>query len=208
MKTQDFSRRLRNLADALSPGNDAAFARSLGLTPQTFHSYAKGRGSVPGGILLRKIAEKTGCSATWLLTGVGEMLPPKVQRSDNGSLFLPVLACASAASPNGVCMVAEGAEHYSARVAIPPDAHLIKVHGDSMFPVAENGQFVIVTDEEAKSGDLAVVETKDSEIVFKRISIQEDSVICISINRQREYEPIVKKRSEIRRMRKVWGVKF
>jgi len=63
------------LGNALDPGNDAAFARRIGILPQTLHSYTKGRQSTPGGELLRKIVAATACSGHWLLTGEGEMFP-------------------------------------------------------------------------------------------------------------------------------------
>lgn len=160
--------------------------------------------AIPWADLLAAIASATVCDAMWLLTGKGEMkpCPPGPKR------VLPILACASAAEANGVCMVSEGAERYGESEEIPDDAHLVRVHGDSMSPLALDGQFVIVTEAEATSGDLAVIETKDGEIIFKRIQIEGEKIYCQSLNQAVSYPLIVKRVTEVRKKRKVWGVKF
>ena len=77
-----------------------------------------------------------------------------------------------------------------------------------MATTALNGQFAQCTHEKPRSGDLAVIETQDDELLFKRIYITNGSVLCISLNHDPRYRPITIKRNNIRRMRKVWGVKF
>lgn len=61
------STRIKEYIDKEFDGNDSALAKKLDMLPQTLYQYTKGK-SIPGGILLTKLAE-LGCNINWLLLG-------------------------------------------------------------------------------------------------------------------------------------------
>jgi hypothetical protein len=92
---------------------------------------------------------------------------------------------------------------------VPPPDQLVafRVEGDSMEPVARDGQVVLaLRDVQPKDGDLAHVELEDGTVTFKRIYIRRDRWLLLPVNPA--YNPTDVPASEIRRAMKVWGVKF
>ena len=78
-----------------------------------------------------------------------------------------------------------------------------------MVPVALPGQYVLCTKDEPASGDLAVIElAEDDEIYFKRVYYRGNQVEMVSVNPDPKYPPKLASRKSVRRMHKVWGVKF
>jgi phage repressor protein C with HTH and peptisase S24 domain len=155
---------------------------------------------VPGADMLAKIAEAVGCSSRWLLTGEGDMFEAEAE-----SQGIPVLGTASAAGKYRIAYaVREGEE----RVRLPGRLHLIVVTGDSMAPLAVNGQHVLCTDEIPQHGDLAVIEMEDGELLFKRVQFDGNRVHLVSVNPDPQYSLITIKKGAWRSIRKVWGVKF
>jgi SOS-response transcriptional repressor LexA len=51
-----------------------------------------------------------------------------------------------------------------------------------------------------------VVEFKDESHTFKRVYFHADTAVLVPVNPA--YEPELKRRTRIRRMMRVWGVKF
>jgi len=208
-----------------------AFARKLGMTLMQYDYYER-RAALPLESLPR-VMELTRVHPKWLYSGAGEpFLPKNVQfaegrkaldfindliereaghgksagREDEESRYLPVLATASAA---GQDRVAFSAEHPPGREKLPGDLHLIRVEGDSMVPVALPGQYVLCTKDEPAAGDLAVVELwENDEIYFKRVYYRGNQVEMVSVNPDPKYPPKLAPRKAVRRMHKVWGVKF
>ena len=228
------SERLRWVRENIFGGRSkTAFARKLGMTLMQYDYYER-RAALPLESLPR-VMELTRVHPKWLYTGAGEpFLPPGVEfpegrkaidlvnelierrsraaenragaREEEQGRFLPVLATASAA---GHDRVAYSVEHAAGREKLPGDLHLIRVEGDSMVPVALPGQFVLCTKEEPASGDLAVVEVaEDDEIYFKRVYYRGNQVEMVSVNPDPKYPPKLAPRKSVRRMHKVWGVKF
>ena len=213
-----------------------AFARKLGMTLMQYDYYER-RASLPLESLPR-VMELTRVHPKWLYTGAGEpFLPAGVEfpegrkaidlinelvereagrealrgkwaaaRGKRQGRFLPVLATASAA---GHDRVAFSVEHATGREKLPGDLHLIRVEGDSMVPVALPGQYVLCTKDEPANGDLAVIEVaEDDEIYFKRVYYRGNQVEMVSVNPDPKYPPKLAPRRSVRRMHKVWGVKF
>jgi SOS-response transcriptional repressor LexA len=201
------------------------------------YDYYERRAALPLESLPR-VMELTRVHPKWLYTGAGEpFLPAGVQFPEGGkaidlindliereagrdtlrgksaaaraeaeSRFLPVLATASAA---GHERIAFSVEHASGRERLPGDLHLIRVEGDSMVPVALPGQYVLCTKDEPAAGDLAVVELwENDEIYFKRVYYRGNQVEMVSVNPDPKYPPKLAPRKAVRRMHKVWGVKF
>jgi len=213
-----------------------AFARKLGMTLMQYDYYER-RAALPLESLPR-VMELTRVHPKWLYTGAGEsFLPAGVQFPEGGKAidlindliereagrdtlrgksaaaraeaegrFLPVLATASAAGHDRVAFTVE---HASGREKLPGDLHLIRVEGDSMVPVALPGQYVLCTKDEPASGDLAVIEVaEDDEIYFKRVYYRGNQVEMVSVNPDPKYPPRLAPRKTVRRLHKVWGVKF
>jgi hypothetical protein len=92
---------------------------------------------------------------------------------------------------------------------VPPADQLVafRVEGDSMEPLARDGQVVLaLRDVQPQDGDLAHVELLDGTVTFKRIYIRRDRWLLVPINPG--YDPHDVPATEIRRAMKVWGVKF
>jgi phage repressor protein C with HTH and peptisase S24 domain len=211
-----------------------AFARKLGMTLMQYDYYER-RASLPLESLPR-VMELTRVHPKWLYSGQGEpFLPEGVDfpegrkaidlindliereagrdirgkpgaREEERARYLPVLATASAA---GHERVAFSIEHGAGREKLPNDLHLIRVEGDSMVPVALPGQYVLCTKDEPANGDLAVVElSDDEELYFKRVYYRGNQVEMVSVNPDPKYPPKLSPRKAVRRIHKVWGVKF
>jgi phage repressor protein C with HTH and peptisase S24 domain len=213
-----------------------AFAKALGLKLTTYDYYER-IAALPVD-LLGRVMELTRVHPKWLYTGAGEpFLPADLrlpeglkaidlinaliereagrealrghadrvsEKEDRG--YLPVLATASAA---GHDRIAYAPEQGQGREKLPRDLHLIRVEGDSMIPVALPGQYVLCTKDKPGSGDLAVVEIQEEdELYFKRVYERGNHVEMISVNPDPKYPPKIVSRRAIRRMHKVWGVKF
>ena len=209
-----------------------AFARKLGMTLMQYDYYER-RASLPLESLPR-VMELTRVHPKWLYSGAGEPFLPEgvefpegrkaidlinelIEReaghdalrgksAEERTRFLPVLATASAA---GHERVAFSVEHAAGREKLPGDLHLIRVEGDSMVPVALPGQYVLCTKDEPASGDLAVIElAEDEELYFKRVYYRGNQVEMVSVNPDPKYPPKLAARKSVRRIHKVWGVKF
>jgi SOS-response transcriptional repressor LexA len=217
------------------PRSKTAFGRKLGMTLMQYDYYER-RAPLPLESLPR-VMELTRVHPKWLYNGEGEpFLPESVQfpegrkaidlindlvereaghdaphgkseaRAQSHERFLPVLATASAA---GHDRIAYNSEHAPGREKLPGDLHLIRVEGDSMVPVALPGQFVLCTKDEPASGDLAVIEiAEDDELYFKRVYYRGNQLEMVSVNPDPKYPPKLALRKSVRRIHKVWGVKF
>jgi phage repressor protein C with HTH and peptisase S24 domain len=186
----------------------------------------------PGPKIISRIVLATSVNPRWLLWGIGEPFAPggqddagnvnapnvirelyedterrgPISVADVGRVFLPIRGRASAA---GVRRIAYTDHGDLGRDRLPADLHEIQVIGDSMSPLALEGQFLLVTNAAPKSGDIAVVERIDmEELLFKRVQIEPPSVLCVSVNPDPHYPVLTIPLKLIRRMRKVWGVKF
>jgi len=191
-----FATRLAQVAEKFP--SRKALADAVGVSPSQITDWINERNR-PTEKSIERIAKTIGVTPGWLL---GEET-----RADARPAGIPIRACASAADFLGVCHVAEDWTPYDTEhIRLPKGLHAVRVHGDSMIPVALDGQYALVAETAAESGDLAVIECKDGRIMMKRISITDHIVSCASLNPDPHYKPIILKRSEIRRMRKIVGV--
>lgn len=94
---------------------------------------------------------------------------------------------------------------YRQSIALPEGAHLVRVCGDSMVPIALDGQAVWVVDAKPGDGDLAVIEPRDGPMLFKRVYRRDHGWECVSANPAPEFKPVSLRDAEVRRIRKVVG---
>jgi len=172
------------------------FAEQCGLTLSTINGLLN-QPRVPKDATLAALARGAKRSKAWFL---GEEEPA-------GRLTLPVLAVASA-SNGTVQALAEDDAAYVRSFRLPPNVHIVDVVGDSMIPVACHGQSLFVVPEPPGDGDLAVIETDDGEVLYKRVALAGKAVHCHSVNPDPRYRTIVLKRRTIRRMYRVVGAWF
>lgn len=102
-------------------------------------------------------------------------------------------------------IVREDHDAYRTSIKLPDGAHLVRIFGDSMVPVALDGQAVWVIEAKPVDGDLAVIEPREGPMLFKRVYRRDHGWECVSSNAAPEFKPIPLKDSEIRRIRKVVG---
>jgi len=190
-----FLARIEKLIAERFRGNASALERASGLTPNIISRW-RSEGSMPGADFLARIVKGTGCDARWLLTGQGEAFPEQ-----------PALASIKTFITGGGMnwQVSDELEAYD--TTVPGDLIAFEVRGDSMQPLALDGQVVLaLRDVRPTDGDLAVIEMKDGTHSFKRIHIHGEQWILVAINPT--HEPHVCGERAIQRAMKVWGVKF
>jgi len=76
-------------------------------------------------------------------------------------------------------------------VTIPGDAIAVEVVGDSMEPVALDGQVALFVAQAPSHGDLAYVELRDGRSFFKRAWIYEREWVLVSVSPRPGEEPVV-----------------
>ncbi len=93
--------------------------------------------------------------------------------------------------------------------ALPPNAVLIEVRGDSMRPLVWPGQCVLAVpaDGPPAAGSLVVAELTDGRQVFKR-GWGGERVTLESLRTDQPEEPLVLRRRDIRRVWRIVGVLF
>jgi len=96
----------------------------------------------------------------------------------------------------------------SGEIEMPPDLHGVEISGDSMIPVALEGQHVLCTRQPLRDGDLAVIEATEEQILFKRIHWEGNLLACDSVSPAPGFPSRRLKRGEIRHMYRVCGVMF
>ena len=192
-KPASFSSRLRILAK--HAGTMAALSRASGVKDNTLRMILK-RGNAPDGNICAALIRGTGCDARWLLTGEGKAFPERA----------PLATIKTLITGGGMdWQVSEDLKPYD--TTVPGDLIAFEVRGDSMQPLALDGQVVLaLRDVRPADGDLAVIELKDGTHSFKRIHIHDEQWILMPVNPT--HEPQVCRQREIRRAMKVWGVKF
>ena len=214
--------RLRHLRELIyGPRGQSSFARAIGISPSRYHNYESALNEPPLD-LLKKIASVAGCSIAWLVSGEGEpflvsglrqgavraVSEPTVEYEARPRQGIPIIAWASAADPESrIPMTKTGGV---GEIPVPKDLHAVRVIGDSMSPLALNGQYLLCTNDPPSDGDVAVVEViGQAGPLFKRVRIEGDTIYLLSVNPDPRHQTVrTLRRSEIRRIRRVWSVKL
>jgi len=184
-------------------------AADLDINFQNVQRYLSGR--YPGTLFLMRLASVYGVNINWLLTGegspYGEPVMTKISALDN-PMVLPMLGYVSADPYTS--LVREPQNEYET-IEIRPKLGTLRVDGNSMSPVAWEGQHLLVhLEEPPKNGNLAVVRTKDERVYFKRYFYDDrlQIVSLLSVNPTEPLDPVHLERHDIAHSYRVVGVLY
>ena len=133
-----------------------------------------------------------------ILAGIlGVSVGTLIGGEDIGSTVLvPVLGYVKAGIPMEAVEDILDYEEISAEMASRGEYFGLKIKGDSMFPLFQAGDTVIVRRQpDAESGEIAVVLVNGNEATVKKIIKKDTSILLVSENSA--YEPMVFSKSEI-----------
>jgi len=194
-------RRIRQDAGMTQSG----FAEALGGCSQGLISAIEVGSSAPSALFLSAL-EHLNYSASWLLTGQGSMKSTKSTSSTSDPSefaardrpasvrYLPILGRVPAGK-HGVSPVyeeSEGTFPFPAGVLDDPEAFCLRVEGDSMAGVVENGDLVVVSPSRRarfKDNDLVVVRIEPEATLVKRVMHSDGCLVLLSSNPS--YPPII-----------------
>ena len=215
--------RLLSLIDHYSGGNKSEFARMIGVSPQAVNTWIT-RNTFDIDIIYAKCLN---VSPDWLLTGTGNMLksdldkpieahkssaePPKSSNKRRGIPLIPIDAVAGFPSADNDGVYMEDCEHYSIPEFEAKGANfLIRVSGDSMHPLYENGDIIACRKISDilffQWGGIYVLDTSQGALV-KRVEEAKDdkeSILCISENPR--FKPFRLPKSDIRSLSTIVGL--
>lgn len=205
----------------------AAFERSIGMSNASFGKSLKNRGAIGSDKIENILSVYTDLSSEWLLTGTGNMLksdfdkpieahkssaePPKSSNKRRGIPLIPIDAVAGFPSADNDGVYMEDCEHYSIPEFETKGANfLIRVSGDSMHPLYENGDIIACRKISDilffQWGGIYVLDTSQGALV-KRVEEAEDdkeSILCISENPR--FKPFRLPKSDIRSLSTIVGL--
>ncbi len=185
--------------------DQATLAEKAGVVARTLQRWEKGE-QVPDGVSITRLAKATGVSASWLLTGEGDVFPvaprpenmfhlPGASRRQNRTVDLPLVSSV----PAGKVATMFHPDHTDDYVTVDdvkdPQAFALRVKGNSMATRIEDGDVVIVSpQQEARSGDICVVRV-NGEDTLKKVKFEGNYIHLIPFNP--EFEPVTVKKREV-----------
>lgn len=205
----------------------AAFERSIGMSNASFGKSLKNRGAIGSDKIENILSVYTDLSSEWLLTGKGDMLKSdneklieayktfggsaKSSNKQKGIPLIPIDAVAGFPSDDNDGVYMEDCEHYSIPEFEAKGANfLIRVSGDSMHPLYENGDIIACRKISDilffQWGGIYVLDTSQGALV-KRVEEAEDdkeSILCISENPR--FKPFRLPKSDIRSLSTIVGL--
>ena len=168
----------------------------IGVSESAMSLYETGKRS-PDYATVVKLAELFGVSTDYLLgrdsgyEGSGAPAPTRP-----GSKWIPVLGRVAAGVPIEAVEDILDYEEISAQMAEAGDYFALQIKGDSMEPRMKNGDVVIVRrQDDADSGDTAVVLINGDEATVKRIKKGPEGLMLIANNPA--YEPMFYSAAEV-----------
>ena len=195
-KVKELAERIRVLAAAL--GGQNVLANLMGWSQSHTSQYCTGH-RTPGWETLDEIPKKTGCNPCYLM---GECATP-FAGSCEGKEAVAIDTYVTGGGSHW--MLSDQLEPY--RTEIPHNLTAYEVRGDSMEPLARDGQIIIaMSGIRATDGDLALIEFHDGGHTFKRIYRQGTQILLTPVNPN--HKPEIRRVSEMRYAWKVWGIKF
>lgn len=157
--------------------NQAAFAKHLCTSQAAISRYERGD-RTPDSEVLSKLNSVMGVNLNWLLTGEGKMYnePEFLELKHNEFLHLPVVAHIAAGLPMEVIEdePLEWIDVPSTVLSLPPPYIVFKVDGDSMEPLIQEGDYVIMSRDwrgEELHGKICGFRTDDG-ITLKKLMLQ------------------------------------
>lgn len=192
---REIAGRIRRIM-AMENLSQADFARTIGIDPSNLSKSLTGRNPITS-TLLNRIAVETGVSKQWLASGTGSMNPePKPE----GAPVYDIDITAGAVALSRM-FTREEIIGFINLPEVPRDCPVVRVSGDSMSPVIQNGAMVAIRRVESAStifwGQIYVVVLDDYRMVkYLRKSPDPSKVILHSANP--DYDDIEVDRTEIR----------
>lgn len=189
--------------------NDAAFAKYLGVKPQTLHSW-RDRNTFDIQLLYAKCED---INANWLLTGKGSITnkAESVGKPADGKEGVPLIPYSAAAGTMGgdiQCLEYE-CEHYVIPIFKEAD-FLISVRGNSMYPKYNSGDIVACKTLQNWSffqfGKVYVIYTEQGVLVKRIYEDENNDLIKIVSENEEKYKPFSIPKSEIKGLSLVLGV--
>ena len=153
----------------------AAVASSLGIDRSTYAKYESGQ-SEPNFEMLNKISALFGTTLDLLITGTSAP-------SSTGGKWIPVLGDVAAGIPIEAVEDIVDYEEIDAALAAAGDFFGLRIKGSSMEPRIREGDVVIVRkQDDADTGDTAVVMVNGDSATVKRIKKESDGSLWLLPN--------------------------
>lgn len=153
----------------------AAVASSLGIDRSTYAKYESGQ-SEPNFEMLNKISALFGTTLDLLITGTSAP-------SSTGGKWIPVLGDVAAGIPIEAVEDIVDYEEIDAALAATGDFFGLRIKGSSMEPRIREGDVVIVRkQDDADTGDTAVVMVNGDSATVKRIKKEPDGSLVLIPN--------------------------
>ena len=182
--------------------DQSTLSEKVGIVTRTLQRWEKGE-QVPDGLAITRIAKATGVHPTWLLTGEGEMYPPRPgnvfplpsSRGKSRLVELPLVAAVPAGKVNTIFHPDYVDDYVAVDDVKDPQAFALRVKGSSMAPRIEDGDTVIVSPQaEARSGDICVVRV-NGEDTLKKVKFEGNYIHLVPLNT--DFEPVTVKRRDV-----------
>ncbi|MCG9014564.1 XRE family transcriptional regulator [Laribacter hongkongensis] len=166
-------------------------AAAVGIAQPTLSNLEKGKHAET--VKIVEIAKTLGVRPEWLSSGAGPMLEGEacaldanVSPGPNIRGMLPLISWVQAGAFCDVidCLQPGDAEAwYPCPVTHTPNAYVLRVDGDSMFPEYRDGEMIFVDPRGGYvHGDDVIVRDPDGKATFKRLQITPDGTFLLAIN--------------------------
>ena len=203
---ENFSNRMKLIAEKSFKNNYSEFARAVGVAQASLARWVKGEAD-PSRMNLIKIADASGVNLEWLALGVGDMdgVEPQSKKSEvnliasNDETFSVIEDCREVRISAGGGGFNDEYKPYQttkvekawldSRRLKAEDCAMFLVSGDSMYPTLKDGEEIIVdrSEKELKDGKIFVLNNEGAMLV-KKVQITYNGITLISQNT--EYAPI------------------
>jgi len=180
----------------------------MGVTGESAGQYLKGLVE-PKASSLARIREATGCDLNWLLTGEESSVAAEAPGgyADGCPHPLPMVGRVAADDSGGSLVEFD---HEAEPLLLGRQVGCLEVHGDSLAPLARDGQHILVdlSDRTVRDGDIAAVETRGGDTYVKRWYRHDGEIVLTSLNPVEPQAPVRLKEKQIRQVFVLVGVWF
>lgn len=177
--------------------NQVEISEALSVSDKTYWNYEKNQKPISSDNI-NKLVKLYNLNPTWLLTGYGEMLlgQGKTQNCECNANHIPIKN-AFASAGNGYNNSEENLAGYipfnkdflKEIGASPKDCDIIKIHGNSMCPIFNDGDYVMVDKSKTSTLDGIHVVVLDGDVYIKILQrLPGQKLLLKSLNK--DYEPI------------------
>ena len=184
----------KNFEKLLKINNTSSYkvSKETGITQATLSNWKLGK-STPKQDKLQKIADYFGVTLDYLVTGETSQQPHSPHPS------IPILGRVIAGVPVEAVEDIIGKIQINEKLAKTGNFFALEVKGDSMQPRFQEGDVVIVKEQEdVESGQVAIVCVNGDEYTIKKVKKSESGITLIPFNSA--YEPIFYSNEEIEKL--------